>query len=142
MNAAGQCETLFSQVDDLGAGIAAIGDLLQFGKDDAYPETLNGVGIVLRQLGASMRNLNGQFLGGAYQGIRELERKDEQAIVAKLAVEKITQRQNATSIPDNLTQEETIAALARLLDEAVDVNRVSHAPPARAALRIVPALER
>jgi hypothetical protein len=75
MNPAAHCETLFNQVDDLGAGIAAIGDLLQFSKDEAFPDTLNGVGIVLRQLGANMRGLNTQFLDEPYRGIRALEIK-------------------------------------------------------------------
>jgi len=81
MKAAAHCERLFNQVDDLGAGVAAIGDLLQFGKDDAYPDTLNGVGIVLRQLGANMRGLNTQFLDEPYRGISALEVEREQAAV-------------------------------------------------------------
>lgn len=79
MSAAGQCETLFNQVDDLGAGVAALGDLLQFGKDGACPDTLNGIGIVLRHLAASMRGLNTEFMDAPYRGIRALEIKEQQA---------------------------------------------------------------
>lgn len=79
MNAAAHCEALFTQIDDLGAGVAAIGDLLQFGKNEAFPDTLNGVGIVLRQLGANMRGLNTQFLDQPYRGIVALEIEHEQA---------------------------------------------------------------
>lgn len=106
MNAAGQCETLFNRVDDLGAGIAALGDLLQFGQKEAYPDTLNGLGIVLRHLGASMRGLNTEFLGAPYDGIRAMEIKEAQA-----AARKESQAREA----------ELIATVKEILKDAVPV---------------------
>lgn len=76
MNAATECEALFNKVGDLGCGVAALGDLLKFGKDDAFPETLNGVGIVLRHLGETMRDLNAKFHAAPYNSIVALVEKE------------------------------------------------------------------
>jgi hypothetical protein len=78
MSTADKCETLFGRVDDLGAGITALGDLLRAGKDDACPSTLNGIGIVLFQLGEVMRGLNSQFLDASYFEIVNMEKGNEQ----------------------------------------------------------------
>jgi hypothetical protein len=75
MSAVRNCETLFYEVERLGEGIRAIGDLLQLGKDDVYPGTLDGLAIVLQQLGKDMRNLNVQFLSGPFKDIMALETK-------------------------------------------------------------------
>lgn len=83
MSAADQCEILFNQVDDLGAGIAALGDLLQVGKDGALPSTINGIGIVLLQLGGIMRGLNSQFISESYRGIVDMEQKEMREAAAR-----------------------------------------------------------
>lgn len=60
MSAVTEGEVLFRKVGDLGVGIVALGELLKYGKDEAIPDTLNGVGIVLRHLGESIRELTAQ----------------------------------------------------------------------------------
>lgn len=79
-NVASTCESLFNDVEDLGSGVAAIGQLLRFGQHEAYPDVLNGIGVVLHHLGKTMSGLNNQFMdGGAYRNIRELEKREEDA---------------------------------------------------------------
>lgn len=79
-NVASTCESLFNDVEDLGSGVAAIGQLLRFGQHEAYPDVLNGIGVVLHHLGKTMSGLNEQFMtGGTYRNIRELEKKEEDA---------------------------------------------------------------
>lgn len=128
MNASGQCETLFNDVNDLGAGVAAIGELLRFSQDEAYPSVLNGVGIVLHHLGKTMSGLNQQFLEGTYQGIRALEVKEEQDQIIKQAIDKILEgKENCNSIESDL-----VSAIVDVLK--VDVKQTG--------LRIVPRSER
>lgn len=128
MNIARQCETLFNDVNDLGAGVAAIGELLRFSQDEAYPSVLNGVGIVLHHLGKTMVGLNTQFLAEAYQGIRDLEVKEEQDIAVKQAVDQIL---NATDSRHSINND-LVSAIVDVLN--VDVKRTG--------LRIVPTSER
>jgi hypothetical protein len=128
MNIARQCETLFNDVNDLGAGVAAIGELLRFSQDEAYPSVLNGVGIVLHHLGKTMAGLNTQFLAESYQGIRDLEVKEEQDIAVKQAVDQIL---NATDSRHS-TNDDLVSAIVDVLN--VDVKRTG--------LRIVPTSER
>jgi len=121
MDAATQCETLFNQVDDLGAGVAAIGDLLQFGKDEAYPDTLNGVGIVLRQLGANMRGLNAEFLDKPYKGIRALE--TEQSALTNAPKGKGAHLRDVSNEMPSSTEQPIEARLRKLLDSALIFKR-------------------
>lgn len=79
MNAASQCEDLFNNVDDLGAGIAAIGDLLQHVGKDAAHDTAYGIGLILRRFGLEMRGMNHQFVENTYKDIRGMEIKEAQA---------------------------------------------------------------
>lgn len=79
-NVASVCESLFNDVGDLGSGVAAIGQLLRFGQNEAYPDVLNGIGVVLHHLGKTMNGLNEQFMeGGAYRNIHELEKREADA---------------------------------------------------------------
>jgi hypothetical protein len=83
-NVASTCESLFNDVEDLGSGVAAIGQLLRFGQHEAYPDVLNGIGVVLHHLGKTMSGLNAQFMdGGVYRNIHELEKKEAEALLAQ-----------------------------------------------------------
>jgi hypothetical protein len=119
MDAATQCETLFNQVDDLGAGVVAIGDLLQFGKDEAYSDTLNGVGIVLRQLGANMRGLNAEFLDKPYKGIRALETEKEQSALTHASNTKGRHLRDVSAAMPSSTEQPIETRLKKLLDSAL-----------------------
>jgi len=62
MNPLHQCEQLFYRADELGTGIAALGDMLQWAPIDTYQDTLLGLGAVLRNLGKNISSLNTEFL--------------------------------------------------------------------------------
>lgn len=88
MKTAYATESLFNNVDDIGAGVAAIGGLMLRAGDEVPNDTTYGIGILLRKLGEEMRALNNQFLENPYQDIRRLEVFEEKAL------NPIAQRQN------------------------------------------------
>lgn len=120
MNSSSQCETLFNDVNDLGSGVAAIGQLLRFSQDEAYPDVLNGIGAVLHHLGKTMQGLNTQFVNGTYQNIRAMEVKEEQAA----AQEKAAAERTAQTAREEMRRTLMMAELARLLDK----ERVNNPP--------------
>lgn len=115
MKPASQCEILFNDVRDLGSGVAAIGQLLRFSQEEAYPDVLDGIGAALHHLGRSMCEINAKFLDGTYQHIRALEEGTEQGATA----------------------DEARIELRKLLDAATNMTDVSHVRPVQTALRLV-----
>lgn len=122
MKPASQCEILFNDVRDLGSGVAAIGQLLRFSHDEAYPDVLDGIGAALYHLGRSMCELNTKFLDGTYQHIRAMEDQAEQG---------------ATALSTSLKDEEAMTELKKLLGVATVMHDTSPIRPVRAALRLV-----
>jgi len=123
MNSSSQCETLFNDVNDLGSGIAAIGQLLRFSQDEAYPDVLNGIGAVLHHLGKTMQGLNTQFIDGTYQNIRAMEVKEEQAAAqAKAAAESTAQ-----TAREEIRRTLMMGELAKLLNDAKITNQAVNA---------------
>lgn len=96
MNPAYATESLFNNVDDIGAGVAAIGGLMLSAGDEVPNDTTYGIGILLRKLGEEMRALNNQFLEQPYKDIRRLEVQQEQAaksVLVRLSPEAEAHRQ-------------------------------------------------
>ncbi|MFZ6765571.1 hypothetical protein ACO0LM_00695 [Undibacterium sp. Di26W] len=122
MKPASQCEMLFNDVRDLGSGVAAIGQLLRFSHEEAYPDVLDGIGAALHHLGRSMCEINAKFLDGTYQHIRAMEEGREQGAMAH-------------STPPN--DEATIAELRHLLDAVSNATDINQTRPTRTALRLV-----
>lgn len=106
MNAARECEDLFNDVNDLGSGVAAIGQLLRFSQEEAYPDVIDGIGAVLHHLGKTMQGLNGKFLDGAYRNIREME------------AERTEKTEASPSLSPNTATNEQVILLLNLLQNA------------------------
>lgn len=122
MNTADQCENLFSNVDDLGAGIAAIGDLMQHVGKAAEHDTSYGIGLILRRFGLEMRGMNNQFVEKTYKNIRGLEIKEAQA-AERAAQPEIAAKEEMRS---TLLKTE----LSRILEHAIAVNEPLPQKPA------------
>jgi len=90
MKVAYQCESLFNQVAELGAGIEALGDMLGWAPDDACQDTLAGLGSVLRHLGSDMRGIKQEFISTGYKRLMELEPEKKNGSIGRLADAPIT----------------------------------------------------
>lgn len=127
MSAANQCESLFNNVDDLGAGIAAIGDLMQHVGEDAADGTAYGIGFILRRFGLEMRGLNNQFLDKTYKDIREMEIKEAQA--AELARQEAERAARPALDPaDEMRRNSLMAQIKQILKYAEVANKEEAAP--------------
>ena len=110
MSIARQCEAFFTRAEDIGSGVAALGDMLQWAPRTDVQNTLTGLGAVLRQLGGNIQALSETYFHESYERIVELEDKDRQEALVNTA---LTQLQAHAAARKSITEE-----LKEILDEA------------------------
>lgn len=105
---------MFSRADDIGAGVIALGDMLQWAPQEDVQRTLFGLGAVLRQLGGNIQTLSETYFYETYGRISDLESKDRKEAIVDAALAHLKAREAARK---SLTEE-----LKEILSDAITVS--------------------
>jgi hypothetical protein len=74
MNQAFNCEALFNRGEELAAGVAALGDMLQWAPNEVQQGTLVALGGILCRMGQDIIELRKEYLDKNFHDILELEK--------------------------------------------------------------------
>lgn len=73
MNPAFDCEALFNRTAELGASVAALGEMLQWAPDEVQQRTLVALGGLLSGLGRDIGACSKEYLDKQFHQIMELQ---------------------------------------------------------------------
>jgi hypothetical protein len=112
MRVAAECEGLFLRADNIGEGVAALGDMLQWAPDCDVQHILIGLGHVLKALGGDVQAVSGEYFDSSYSKILELE-------MAKEGIVDIRAARQAHEAPRSPREEELLTRVRTLLDDVL-----------------------